>query len=164
MGETLGECMKEYKKKQYFCIEYEGRYFPHGGNAYSEDAYGGDGILIPDNEGHCLSSGISNYCMSGHDVKVQINPKTSKENVIKLLDKIKNWMKNRDDWQNGGDERLKKIGNFSELQDMIQIVMLENYYTVEDIECMFDSIKLMRDKKIQAEKTPKDIVDDEMPF
>ncbi len=42
--------------------------------------------------------------------------------------------------------------------------MSENGYTVNDIEYLFDSIKVMLDKKRQEENMPKDIVDEGLPF
>ena len=155
MGKTLGELMEKCEKKQYFCIEYEGLYDPDGS---------GDSSHTPDNEGHCLSVRLSYECQGESNVRVLINPEISKDNVIKLLDKIKKWIKKSDEWHNRAEERLKKIGNFNELQDMIQKVISEDYYTVEDIECAAASIKAILDKKRQEEKMPKDIVDVEMPF
>ncbi len=125
---------------------------------------GGDDVMRPDDEGHWLSTRLTYELMSGGpNVRMLITPETSKDTILALLNKIKRWIRKSDDWHFAAKKELKKFNKLKKIESECQ-KMSENGYTLDDIEYLFDSIKVMLNKKRQEENMPKDIVDEELPF
>ncbi len=163
MEKTKADLLKKYEqKKPNLFIQYDGCDYSNNLDAqqYMEEIAG----KRLDIDKHFLEASLTYELMRGSDVKVLINPETSKETVLMLLDKIKDRIKENEDWQIGATEELNKFNKLKELESTLKKLTSEDGYTLDDIEYLFNSIKVMRDKKKEAEKTPKVVVKEELPF
>ncbi len=153
MEKTKTDLLKKYEqKKPNLFIQYDVFDCSNnlGAQQYLEEIEG----KRLDIDKHLLETGLTYELMRGSDVRVLINPETSKETVLMLLDKIKDRIKENEDWQIGATEELNKFNKLKELESTLKNLTSEDGYTVNDIEYLFDSIKVMRDKKKQAEEIP----------
>jgi hypothetical protein len=142
MAKSKEKLLQHYKhKKPTLFVQYDGFNLPNGG----------DYVMIPDQEGHCVMSRLTYELMSGMtDVRVLITPEASKETVIQLLRKIMDLIKENDSYRLEAKEELRKITKLKEIENEMQKIS-EDDYTTDDIEYLLDSVKAMLNKKIQSE-------------
>ena len=52
-----------------------------------------DGVMRPDGDGDCLTAGVTYELMRGASVRVLIHPNTTRNEALRLLKKLRGWIK-----------------------------------------------------------------------
>ncbi len=99
MEKNKEDLLEKYGQKEpKLFIQYDGLDLQSGGNS----------IVCPDKEGHSFLWGLTYELMDGANVRILIQPGTPKETVLVLLDKMRNNLKNYDDWQAKAKDELRQ--------------------------------------------------------
>ncbi len=154
MEKTKAGLLEKYEQKEpNLFIQYDGYDYSNNLDAqqHLEEIVG----KSLDIDKHFLEANLAYELMWPADIRIFINPEVSTGVVLKLLDKIKNRIKKNKDCKIGVTGELCKFNTLKELESTLKRLTSENGYTLDDIEYLYDSIKVMRDKKRQVEKKTK---------
>ncbi len=154
--------MKRFK--QSILDEYQGN-DPHLSIQYAafDHQGGGDDLMTADKEGHCVKAELTYTLLSDEpDVRVLLNPYISRETALKLIDKIRDSIRDCGGWRYVVDQEediwCNELQEECQKQEFYDLIFKQEY-TMKNLDYLMDIMKIISDKNqqdIQREKNKLD--------
>ncbi len=97
------------------------------------DVGGGDDVMHPDEDGHCIMSSDTYELMYAADVRVLISPGTTRETTVTLLNKIKDFIQSNDYWDKKTLKTREKEDKVNEVKKTISASISAGKCSLADI-------------------------------